>query len=777
MKTRLPHALPPRHAWYLGVVILCLALIPSATNLALASNSPTDSNALQRGVSAFQAGRFSEAVKAWSLAERHYASVGDISGKIEALMRRAEAYQALGLLNKATDDLQTCRKLAVAAGDDASLARISGLLGSVYLATGRTQEAQHHLQKSLDLAQQRVMPDVVATTLANLGLVSTSLQDPAQALQWLNRSYQIASQISDRDLTAKVQINRVRVAIVAGRYESADEWLNVAALDLAKMVPSSVKARMLVAYADTAHRLQESAGQSILRDSLAVYDSLRLAVELAKRFDDQRTLSFAYGHLGRLYESQMRFSEAMELTREAAWIAQQIGDPAISYQWHWQIGRLLRALDDTNASIEAYRRAIGELKEIRYDLVLAPSAVGGSYLETVRPVVLELADLLLERTKSEGNPEVSQTDLKTVRNTIELIRTVELEDYFRDDCVASLQAKTVGIDQLAGDTAAIYPILLPNRTELILTIGDTLKQVTIPVTRVELTDEVHRFRQRLERVTTRQYLRHAQRLYDWLIRPIESELKSAEITTLVFVPDGPLRTVPLAALHDGERFLIESYATAVVPGLTLLDPKTTQRQGIEVLVNALTEGVQGYTPLPHVAQEVKNIQGLFANRTLMNQEFLLGNVQKELANKPYSVVHIASHGEFNRNAHKSFLLTYDDRLTMDSLEQFIKLSLFRDKPVELLILSACRTAVGDERAALGLAGIGIKAGARSAIASLWFVNDQASADLITEFYQQLKDEAVSKAEALRQGKISLIRNPDYQHPAYWSPFLLVGNWL
>ena len=114
---------------------------------------------------------------------------------------------------------------------------------------------------------------------------------------------------------------------------------------------------------------------------------------------------------------------------------------------------------------------------------------------------------------------------------------------------------------------------------------------------------------------------------------------------------------------------------------------------------------------------------------------------------------------------------------MDGLEKFIKLSRFREKPVELLTLSACRTAAGDDRAALGLAGIAIKAGARSALATLWFINDRASSVLVTRFYRELKNPAVSKAQALRFAQLSLIEDRRYRHPGYWSPFLLIGNWL
>jgi CHAT domain-containing protein len=140
-------------------------------------------------------------------------------------------------------------------------------------------------------------------------------------------------------------------------------------------------------------------------------------------------------------------------------------------------------------------------------------------------------------------------------------------------------------------------------------------------------------------------------------------------------------------------------------------------------------------------------------------------------------VHLATHGEFSRKGGESYVLTYDGRLDMDDLQQFMSMTTFREQPIELLTLSACQTAAGDDRAALGLAGIAVKAGARSALATLWFINDQASAVLVSEFYSQLQDPSLSKVKALQQAQLKLLEDPRYSHPIYWSPFLLIGNWL
>jgi CHAT domain-containing protein len=260
---------------------------------------------------------------------------------------------------------------------------------------------------------------------------------------------------------------------------------------------------------------------------------------------------------------------------------------------------------------------------------------------------------------------------------------------------------------------------------------------------------------------------------------LEPVLIAQSVQTLVIVPDGPLRTIPLSALHDGRQLLVERYALATTPGLSLMDPQPLKRDQVQLLLNGLSEAVQGYPALPNVPSELTAIKALYPSTLLINKGFVMPAMQAEIDRRPYNMVHIATHDQFGRDPHNTFLLTFNDRLTMDRLEQFLAPSQFRETPVELLTLSACETTSGDDRAALGLAGVAIKAGARSALASLWSVNDKSTSLLMTEFYQQLKGgPSLSKAQALKKAQLKILQEHDrYKHPFFWSPFLLIGNWL
>jgi CHAT domain-containing protein len=478
-----------------------------------------------------------------------------------------------------------------------------------------------------------------------------------------------------------------------------------------------------------------------------------------------------------LYEDERRHAEALDLTRQAVLLAQQANAPESLYRWQWQAGRLLHALGRPEEAIESYRRAIATLQTIRPELSSGRGGAPVPFRESVGRVYFEAVDLLLRQAASRRGREDIAPYLVEARETVELFKAAELRDYFRDDCVDTALSKVTRLDVVSQSAVVVYPILMPDRTELLVSLPSGLKSIVAPVGEARLTQEVRQLRRRLEKRTTREYLPHAQQLYDWLIRPLEADLADLKIDTLVFVPDGPLRTIPMGALHDGKQFLIAKYALGITPGLSLTDPRPIPRENVKVLALGVTQAVQGFPALPNVAPELAALRNLYPSTVLLDEQFVVPAVEKQLREERYTIVHIASHGEVSGDAEQSFVLAFDGKLSVDRLDQFIGLFKYRDEPLELLTLSACDTAEGDDRAALGLAGVAIKAGARSALATLWEVNDEVSAQLVIDFYEGLRDPSVSRVGALRRAQLKLLEDPRYDHPGFWSPFLLINNWL
>ncbi len=503
-------------------------------------------------------------------------------------------------------------------------------------------------------------------------------------------------------------------------------------------------------------------------------ESYRAALKTATATGDSRAESYAWGYLGHLYEEESRYDEALTLTRRAVLAARKVSAPESLYRWQWQTGRVFKALGNWDEALQAYRRAVSTLQPIRNELLIGYRGEEG-FQELVAPLYYGMADLLLKQAGRGDSPEESKKSLIEARDTVEALKTAELEDYFKDECVAA--AKQVDLGKVAANTAIIYPIILRDRLELLVNLPSGLRRYEVPVGARELTQRVRALRYKLEDRETRDYLSDAQKVYDWVVRPLEKDLLSLKIHTLVMVPDGELRTIPMAALHDGKEFLIQKYALAVTPGMSLTDPKPFNREGVNLLAMGLSEGVQGWAALPNVATELETLTELYGGTLLLNDEFVDSAVEENMKGKLFTLVHIASHGFVEADAQKSFILTYDGKIRMDRLAELIGLLRFRESPIELLTLSACQTAAGDYRAALGLAGVAVKAGARSALATLWFIDDKASSELIAEFYRELKKPDITKAVALQHAQVKILKNPEQAHPSFWAPFLLINNWL
>jgi CHAT domain-containing protein len=501
------------------------------------------------------------------------------------------------------------------------------------------------------------------------------------------------------------------------------------------------------------------------------------ALNIAEKGNDQRTASYAYGYLGKLYEDEQKYAEALEQTRRAIFAAQQQNATEALYRWHWQSGRILVRLGQLDDAILAYRLALQDLQAIREEMSSCYANPESSYQKTASVVCLELVDLLLQRASRVKNGEPLEPYLIEARATLESLKVFELREYFRDDCIDAARAVEKRLDTVSAKAAIVYPILLPDRVELLVSFGGQLKRFTLAVGVKELTSEVRDFRRKLVKRTTWEFLPHAQKLYDWIIRPLEKDLDAMKPDTLVFVPDGPLRSVPMAALHDGNQFLVNRYPIAITPSMNLTDPRPVRQQQARILSVGLTDAVQGFPGLPYVADEMQSIKTLYNGKQLLNDQFRLANLQQELKAEPFSIVHIASHGQFGGEVERTFLLAFDEKFTMNRFGEYVGLFKFREEPLDLLTLSACETAAGDDRAALGLAGVAVRAGARSALATLWHVNDPASFELITEFYRNLKQPNTSRANALQAAQLKLINDARYDHPGYWAPFLLINNWL
>jgi CHAT domain-containing protein len=578
---------------------------------------------------------------------------------------------------------------------------------------------------------------------------------------------------------------------------------------LAEQLPDShEKSFLLITMGQTAEQLARLDPKSAPAQRALARSCYTQANTVADALDDQRARSYACGYLGGLYLEDRELDKAEALTRRAILAAQQAQLPDSLYRWEWQNARLYRARwqdgkDDANldSSIRFYAAATQPVQFIRNDISLGHGngRKRVSFRESIGSLYFEYADMLLRRAERtmDDNAKDDQQKAEAIaalyvqaQSTVEQLKAVELENYFQDECVHLLKSKQKDVQDVDAATAVVYMIPLADRTEILLSFKDKQYfRATSKITAARLKRLADLLRSQISDVEQADefepYQRTAQALYKELIAPIRPELDRRHITTLVFVPDGALRTIPMAVLYDGDHHLIEDFAIAITPGLELLEPRSIERTNVQLLTSGLSEAREGFKPLTYVPTELRTIQQYYRNGTsLQDQDFIEPKLERAMAARPYSIVHVASHAVFGDDASQSFLLTYDGKMKLDDIERLIRPYQLRDHPVELLTLSACQSAKGDgdqERAALGIAGIAVKAGARSAVAALWSVDEQATLELMSRFYATLSRQAsggqVSKAQAMRAAQIEMLRGQQFNHPYHWAGFLVIGNWL
>jgi CHAT domain-containing protein len=736
-------------------------------------------NSLVRGTSAFRGGHFSEASESLEEASTLYAEIGDPETRLEALAALAEAQQADGRFAESLATVSEALRLAEELSDVARRAGLHGGLGNAYLALGDAEAAERELRRGAELAREAQDPARAAQLLNNLGNLHAALGQSEEALAAYQESARLAGVAERRVEQAKALSNAARAAIDSGENAQAAELLASVGAAAGNLEPTHEKAAVWIHLAGSHERLARAGSADAARQLLAAHAALTQAILLARELNEPRTLSYGLGNLGALYADESRTEEALLLTRRALAAAEEAGAPDLLYRWHWQEGRLLWSKGQAEEALRSYRRAVAILAEIRPESRAQYGSAAAEFRRSVAPVYVDFVDALVQSSGMVQDPGDAQTLLVEARAAMEQLKAAELRDYFRDECVAELEEREVDIDRVSRESraAVIYPILLPDRLELLVSLPSGVERHTVPVEAQQVRQTAEAFRRGILDRTSFEFVAPATVLHGWLVAPYADRLAEERVATLVFVPDGVLRTVPMAALYDGEKFLTERYAVAVAPGLSLVDPRPLEPEKARMLLAGLSESVQGFPALPAAQREIAAIHALYGGEVLMDEEFEARRFESELAREEPSVVHVSSHAVFTGDPSTSFLLTHDDRLTMDRLSEVVAPAQFRERPLELLALSACETAAGDERAALGLAGVAVRAGARSALGSLWAVQDEATYEVVVAFYEALKQPGVSKAEALRRAQVKLLADRGFAHPFYWSPFLLISNWL
>ena len=745
-----------------------------------------------QGIIQLAQGKIDDAIANWQQAKEIYQLLDNQLGIIRTSINLASAFKNLGLYHRAVKLFEEIKPI-LSAQPDSNL-KSAGLrsYGDMLRLIGNKTEAEAILKESLNIATKLNATQEQVKTLLTLGNTLSIASD-----QLINQTYQVALKYYQQSLSIcrssdyclatslPLQINLAQLHLLL----KTDRWWQGETLispirSALKLLPDNQK--HIYQQINFAHNLielrQKAQSEGLTLKNTPSWSEIEEIVEdiivKANYIQSSKAESYGLGLKGKIAEQKQEWAKAQELTERALSLASNVNLGEISYLWQWQLGRINRAQGNIKTAINNYSDAVETLGNLSKDLVAIDSNIQYSFHQNVEPVYRELINLLLQpdSKSNSSNSEVSENNLEKARNVIESLQLAELHNFFREAC---LDAKPVKIDQVDHQAAAIYPIILGDRLEIILSIpNQPLQNYSVSVTQAELEREIKLLRQTLVIRSRRAFYNPAKKLYNWLIRPEIEALKAHNINTIVVVPDGLLRNIPLSALYDGKQYLVENFSVAITSGLQLLTPISVKDMKLKTLAVGLTQERQGFSALDFVNQELTEIQTQTDSLVLVDQDFTTQAFQQEITLSNYPIVHIATHGQFSSSLDSTFLLAWDDKISINQLDQILQSRTpSQREAIELLVLSACETATGDRQAALGLAGMAVRAGARSTLATLWSVNDQATAEMMSNFYQQLGTKQFPKAEAVRKAQLSLLNTSRHSHPFYWAPYVLLGNWL
>ncbi|MFO0016589.1 MAG: CHAT domain-containing protein, partial [Synechococcaceae cyanobacterium] len=777
----------------------------------------------------YEAGEFLDALNTWKQAVALYRQVNAPAAELAGLINQAEALQSLGNLIEARSllealltrpELKTLPRLEAAALS--SLAATVQRQGEASLSQSLRQRSLGAALASGDAPATHAALLGLADSLASQGATADALRDyqqaaslpglPASAVKApaatasasgsSNPSASASALGAPATSTASLprlqaEASRLALLLDSDQYGGAGRLWPQLLAEVETLPANAASLELRLHLARTLLRLRQ-AGPALpasLTPSAAAVRSLMQRSQLdAARLGDGRSESQALGELGAMAEASGRWDDAEVFTQRALRQSIALKAPELSYRWLWQLGRISRQRGNREAALEAYQQALRELGTLRLDLTSSSPTVAGSFRRSVEPISRQYIDLLT----SSAAPK--PLDLDRARKAAEQLQVAELNDYFRQPCFQSSS-----IDRLDDKSVAvIYPILLPDRLEVIARLpgaeGALLHHSQpLPAGTLERTvSELERLLQKPPNPSsgadsTSLLLPYAQSLHQWLLAPLEPRLKASGVTHLVFVPDASLRNLPMAALHDGQRYLGERYAISLAPGMlltpTIQQPGNRPRvllagmsQAMAQVAN-LPEGSNSFPALPAVERELDSLRRRTGATLLLNNRFTSQALEQELQSGEYAVVHLATHGQFSSDPRQTFLLAGQRELIpVAQLPKLLQPSQRRSgNTLDLLVLSACQGALGDADANLGLAAVAVRSGASSTLASLWSVNDQSTALFMEAFYRHwLQDgttnRPIGKAEALRLAQAELRNTSAYSHPYYWAAFTLLGNW-
>lgn len=750
----------------------------------------------------------------------------DLRLRAYALYSLGYAYLEMAAYDLALPELEAALALYqnFAADNSAVEPNDAEILTFLFVAIGKIYHEQSRFVTALTYYQQGLNgeeSETQAVLLHNIGTLQAEIGQFAEAETILESAARLSEQIG------YVEGEASTVFALGWVYERQQNYPQaiasyLAAIDLFERIGEP--SRRIRAFNNlSAVYLQQ-------QDYAAAKAALDQGFDLLKANDDPVERGVLLNSLGSFYQAVGTFDLAWEQSFRALQISRQTGDKGGEIAVLQNLGDLMVASERPELAIFFYKQAIAQIETIRQDLRQLSQSAQQQYTLTIEDLYRDLADLLLQQDRTSEALQI-----------LELLKLQEVKAYLHDDqadganrqdslntpaeealarMLGDLSVETSLADFLelpaaialltvaetsAGNafelqsiedlqaalaaqpvkTAAIYPLILRDRLEIILITPDgSLQNYTTRISSSELTQTVADLQRKLS-TDVNDPRPAAQQLYDWLIRPLESALANNQIENIIYLPDGVLRYVPIAALYDGQHWFAEKYQSHNITAAALDDLTEKNLLPLSVLAGAFTNDIAAYQVqigqhtyrydgLPAAKQEIQNLEETIPNTVaLLNWDFTPDSVLGAVSG--HRIVHLATHAKFVPGQPEESFILFGDGSTVNMRD----IRQWRLPNVDLVVFSACQTGTsveGDGKEILGLGFQVQQMGAGAAIASLWSVDDVATAALMNEFYKALST-GQTKAQALQQAQLKLIESNSFSHPYQWAAFILIGNGL
>ncbi|NEP02332.1 MAG: tetratricopeptide repeat protein [Symploca sp. SIO2E9] len=786
-------------------------------------NQTSEANALDNiGGIYYRRGQYYQALESYKQALVIAQEIGNQTGEGNTLNNIGGVYESLGEYPQALEFLQQALVIRQEVGDYPGEGNTLNGIGIVYQRLGQYPQALESYQQALAIAQELGSRALESSVLDNIGSVYNSLGQYPQALESYQQALTIAQELGDKVGMARTLNSIAGTHTITGNHEQAFDWLQQS-LAIFREIGDRPAEGIALSNIGNLLEQQKQVELAIIfyKQSINTTEEIRKDLKLLPEQQQQsftETVANTYRRLASLLLQQDRVIEAQQILDLLK--VQELDDYLRSVRGNQQTAQGSELLPQERQILSKYitlqDRAITRGKKLTQLRQIPPQKRTENQNQQIAEIEQIMQQIREDFNQFTRTPEVmalvQELSVTTGGQNLNLSNLNRLQRQLRE------------LEQSAG---LLYPLIMEERLELVLvTPYSPPIHRSVPVNREELNQAILSLRSALtDRSRAISFFRNynsgkvdqqltipARQLYDWLIKPIENDLAQAEAETIIYAPDGQLRYLPLAALYDGEGWLVERFAINNITAATLTQLNPQPLSELRVLAAAFTQGSYqfrigndrfAFYGLSGAATEVENIATLIPNTIkLLDHDFSRQTTIPQL--NDYNIVHFATHAAFvPGQPEESFILFGDgDRANLRDVETWNLIN------VDLIVLSACQTGIGgilgNGEEILGLGYQMEQAGALATIASLWFVDDQGTQVLMDTFYAALRsedaelDSKITKAQALRQAQMALI-NGDYSglenwglqrrdsrnlppagdnrfsHPYYWAPFILIGN--